>query len=129
MSETPMTDKTREKIARENPYELPLYLQPPAGEHPSEAEAEQGHLHDAYMAGVDATLATPEIKEGQELLEKAKIEHDRGKSTVHHYYEPRGSVEHQVKWHTCACEQVYCTTCYEGCWKCGAKPLASGESR
>ncbi len=52
----------REKIAEENPY--------PKDE--DTAFLTEVGLHDAYMAGVDATLAAPQIKEGQELREKAK---------------------------------------------------------
>ncbi len=57
-----MTDKLREKIAEENPY--------PKDE--DTAFLTEVGLHDAYMAGVDATLAAPKIQEGQELLEKAE---------------------------------------------------------
>ena len=115
-----MTDKTvREKIAEGNPY--------PKDE--DTAFLTEVGLHDAYMAGVDATLADNEIKEGQELLEKARRGHNRSKSTDKRYYEPRGPVEHPVVWYDCRCGQTYCTTCYEGCWRCGKLPLASGESR
>jgi len=42
----------------ENPYELPPYLQPPyPGEHPSEEEKEQQHLHDAWEEGHTAAEA------------------------------------------------------------------------
>ena len=68
MSNTPMTDKTREKIAKGIAKALRM---------PAPVDGEVYYLLQQRM---DAILAIPEIEEGQKLREKAKS----GKSAVPH---------------------------------------------
>ena len=64
-----MTDKTREKIAEGNPY--PEHEEGWFGGARHE-EIEHYALRKGFEQGAAFVLATQEIKEGQELLEKAK---------------------------------------------------------
>ncbi len=115
-----MTDKTmREKIAKGNPFDK--YEEAEYGRMPGLLLSDE---HKAWKRGAAFVLRIQEIKEGQELREKAEI----GYLDVAEFYRDD---DYQ---HTQACKSGDHVECSgwtgEGpkC-RCDCHPLASGESR